>query len=131
MSSIGKQLKFLNKISLTTKPTQILINPDKYHGLKLTFQFQNHNGHMGARKFWREYLPTLKFYNPELNIDVVRIKNEDRNNVSVPCVMEITSKTGTPLATIDMRNKRDSEIVTEFLGKIQHTVIPEEDLIKV
>lgn len=130
-SSIAKQVKFLNKISSTTIKPQILVDTEKYLGLKLTFQYQNHNGNMGARKFWQTYMPTLKFYNPELAIDVIRIKNENKKDVSVPCVLEILSKEGKTIEAIDMRYKNDETIMDELLKKLEHTPVPKEDIITV
>lgn len=127
-SRVVKQLSVLEKLTLTTKKPQIIINPTKYHSLKLTFQAQNYNGHMGARKFWHEYLPTLKFYNPKFNMNLTRVKNENRA-VEVPCILELLDKEGKPLETIDMRNKMSEDIMDEFLKKIDHEIIPEDKLI--
>lgn len=131
MSSVAKQLKFLNKISYATKDAQILVNTSKYAGIKLTFQAQNHNGHMGARKFWHNYLPTLQFYNPSLKIDVVRIDNKDTKRRGVPCTLEIIAKDQKVLDKIDMVNKKDNLIMNELLERLEFEAIPEESLIKV
>ncbi|KAK5779573.1 mitochondrial 54S ribosomal protein mL61 MRP49 PWA37_002749 [Arxiozyma heterogenica] len=128
-SRVVKQLSILDKLTFTTKKPQIIINPTKYQSLKLTFQVQNHNGHMGARKFWREYLPTLKFYNPNFDMNVTRIKNDDKL-VQVPCVLEILDEQGKSLETINMKNKRSEDIMDEFLSKIDYEVISEDKLIK-
>lgn len=131
MSSIAKQLSFLNKISYNTKKAQVLVNPEKYLRLKLTFQVQNHNGHMGARKFWHEYLPTLQFYNPTLQIEVLRIKNENTKHAGVPCTLEVISREQNIVHSIDMRNKTDDKIMDELLANLEHQTISESDLIKV
>lgn len=128
-SRVIRQLSILDKLTLNTKKPQIIINPTKYISLKLTFQLQNHNGHMGARKFWREYLPTLKFYNPNFDMNVTRIKNENKL-VQVPCILEILNKEGKPVETIDMKNKRSEDIMDEFLRKVDHEIIPEDELIR-
>ena len=117
MSKVAQQLKFLNKISATTRLPQILVDPKKYSGLRLTFQTKNHNGHMGARVFWHNYLPTLQFYNPRMKFDVIRIKNEDKQK-SVPCKLEILSHEGSVVETIDMRNKMHEDIMKDLLDKI-------------
>ncbi|QLQ78999.1 hypothetical protein HG537_0B03460 [Torulaspora globosa] len=131
MSSVAKQLKFLNKISSTTKQAQILLDAAKYSGIKLTFQVENHHGHMGARKFWHEYLPTLQFYNPNFKINVIRIKNENKKFQGVPCILEILSNDNNVINSIDMQNKTDDTIMNEFLKKIEHKPVPEESLIKI
>ncbi|KAL3229656.1 Large ribosomal subunit protein mL61 [Nakaseomyces bracarensis] len=129
MSKVVRQLKFLNKISSTTREAQVVLNPEKYQRLALTFQVKNHNGHMGARKFWREYLPTLQFYNPNLRIDVTRVKN-DSKTTSVPCKLEAYDKSG-PVLEIDMRDQQALEIMNTVLQKLDHTKIPESDIITI
>lgn len=131
MSRVVKQLKFLNRISFATKKPQVVADPEKYAALNLTFQWQNHNGHMGARKFWREFLPTLQFYNPDLKIQVTRIKNDNNKDASVPCTLEIVSKDGSVVDQLDMKNKDQNAIMDELLSKLEHTRVPERDLVKV
>lgn len=128
-SRVVKQLSILNNLTLLNKKPQILINPTKYHSLKLTFQLQNHNGHMGARKFWQEYLPTLKFYNPNIPINITRINNENKS-LEVPCTLELLDQKGTVIKTIKMQNKKSEDIMDEFLSEIDHELIPEDKLFK-
>ena len=116
MSKVARQLKFLNKISSTTTDAQVILSPGKYQRLSLTFQTKNHNGHMGARKFWKDYLPTIQFYNPQLRIDVTRIKNESKT-VSVPCTLQA--------------NKHAPEILQSLLQKLDHERVPESQIISV
>lgn len=130
MSRVSRQLKFLNKISSTTLEPQILLNANTYSGINLTFQYQNHNGHMGARKFWQECLPTLQFYNPSMEFKVTRVKNEDKKNASVPCSLEIIGKDGKVLETLDMRNKQQQEIMQELLAKVEHERVAETDIVR-
>lgn len=131
MSRVTRQLKFLNKISAGTPKSQILVNPEKCAALNLTFQYQNHNGHMGARKFWHEYLPTLQFYNPSLQIRVTRVKNEDKKDVGVPCILQVLAKDGNVTSTVEMRNKDKDVIMDEFLTIVEHEKVPESDIIEV
>ena len=86
---------------------------------------------MGARKFWREFLPTLQFYNPDLKIQVTRIKNDNNKDASVPCTLEIVSKDGSVVDQLDMKNKDQNAIMDELLSKLEHTRVPERDLVKV
>lgn len=129
MSRVVKQLKFLNKISSTTPKSQILLDSSKYAGLNLTFQYQNFNGHMGARKFWHEYLPTLQFYNPSLSINVSRVKNENKK-VDVPCILEVIGPDAKVVEQVSMKNKTDTQIMDELLEKLEHTKVPEEQIVK-
>ncbi|KAG0673474.1 hypothetical protein C6P41_002732 [Kluyveromyces marxianus] len=130
MSRIVKQKAFLNKISATTVKPQVVLDPSKYSALNMKFQQQNFNGHMGARKFWHEFLPTLQFYNPTLPINVTRIKNEDKK-VDIPCVLQVTGPDGNVLAEVGMKEKHSSEIMDELLQKVEHTKVPSDQIIKV
>ncbi|KAJ9573115.1 Mitochondrial ribosomal protein L51 / S25 / CI-B8 domain [Nakaseomyces glabratus] len=130
MSKVARQLKFLNKISSTTTDAQVILSPGKYQRLSLTFQTKNHNGHMGARKFWKDYLPTIQFYNPLLRIDVTRIKNESKT-VSVPCTLQAIGTDGKVVEEIDMSNKHAPEILQSLLQKLDHERVPESQIISV
>lgn len=130
MSKVVKQTKFLNKISFTTKKPQILIDTSRYSSIKLTFQAKNHNGHMGARMFWRNCLPTLQFYNPSFKFDVIRIKN-DKKSIEVPCKLEVFTSDGKVAETIDMQNRMYDSIMDEVLQRVEHKSVPEDQLIKI
>ncbi|SMN19339.1 similar to Saccharomyces cerevisiae YKL167C MRP49 Mitochondrial ribosomal protein of the large subunit, not essential for mitochondrial translation [Maudiozyma saulgeensis] len=130
MSKIVRQKNFLNAISYTTKKPQVLINGSKYQGIRLTFQVENHSGHMGPRMLWRKYLPTLQFYNPNLKIDIIRIYNKNKAE-NIPCILEVLDKGGNTVETIDMKNKMYDSIMDEFLNKVDHKIIPEEELVHV
>ena len=86
---------------------------------------------MGARSLWKKYLPTLQFYNPDFKIDVVRIKNPDKKKKDIPCTLDIIANDGKVIDTLDMRNKMYDDIMDQLLEKIDHNVIPEENLIKI
>ena len=45
--------------------------------------------------------------------------------------MEIIDTTGKTIDTIDMKNKMYDKIMDEFLSKVEHKVIPEDELIQV
>ncbi|AMD20368.1 HDL376Cp [Eremothecium sinecaudum] len=128
MSSIKKQLQAINKISLTPK-SQIIVNNANVASLKLTFQYDNFDGHMGARKFWHNYLPTLQFYNPRLPIEVTRIVNKDKNK-RIPCTLNILGHDGRIAHEVDMRNKRDDEIMEELLTVLDHKPVPKDEIIQ-
>lgn len=40
--------------------------------IHLTFAQRSEDGHMGARRFWRDCLPSLKYYNPAIPMTVSR-----------------------------------------------------------
>lgn len=129
MPGVTKQLRFLNKISSTTIKPQIIIG-HSVTSIKLTFQQQSHNGHMGARKFWRNFLPTIQFYNPTLPIIVHRISNEDKKQ-QVPCCLEILGADSKLIHSIEMCNKSDVAIMDELLVNIEHNRVPDTEIVHV
>lgn len=131
MSNAKKQLDVLRRISMSTKAAQIMINNNKYQGLKLTFQFENHNGQMGARKFWQRYIPTLQFYNPNLRFEVTRIKNKQKSIKDVPCTLHVLGEKGKVMHTIEMRNRRDDEIMEQLLNTVEHNKVPEDQIVRI
>lgn len=130
MPSIPKQINFLNRISFTTPQAQLRLDP-AYTTLKLVFQYENHNGQMGARKFSSQFLPTLKFYNPHVQVDVIRIRNPNYRDSSVPCTLQALGADGKVLHSLDMKN-RHSENIIEELGKLLSCEkVPQDQLVQV
>lgn len=130
MPSVPKQLNFLNRISINTPKAQIRLDPSRYSALKLVFQYENHNGQMGARKFWNQYLPTLKFYNPELQMDVVRIRNSNYKDNSTPCYLQTLDRDDKTAETLEMKNKHSDAILDELNELIQYEKVPSDQLIE-
>ncbi|CCH60379.1 hypothetical protein TBLA_0C05820 [Henningerozyma blattae CBS 6284] len=148
-SSVIKQLKALNQISYTTKEALVYLKPDKIKSINLFFNFKNEDGHMGARKFWRNYIPTIQFYNPTLLVNVTRthppvilskkskikkvlpenmkfVSEQDLNR----CSLEVKDHNDKTINKIEMKSKHSTDILKEFLEQVEHEKIPEADLIK-
>ncbi|KAJ0167655.1 hypothetical protein CTA2_1314 [Colletotrichum tanaceti] len=111
-------------------------------------------GHVGPKKFWREMLPRLKYYNPAIPMVVNR-----KANVEGTAIMSVYfSATGAPVnpstlpqppssaidsskappplegvervVKIDMKNKHSEEILRHFLAETKARVIlpgPEDE----
>lgn len=131
-----KQKEFLNRISRDTRLSQILLNGSKYNNIRLTFAYKNSNGHMGARKFWHTYIPTLKFYNPSLGVEVERLRlikkgKKSKTNRLVDCKLEMFDNSSNKVLELDMRNKMSDAIMKELLEQIEYTQVPESDLVEV
>ncbi|KAF2497470.1 hypothetical protein BU16DRAFT_314982 [Lophium mytilinum] len=96
---------------------------------KINLEFAKHieGGHRGARKFWRDILPRLKYRNPAIPMTVSR-----HETPTGPSVLTVTFTTPTPAAgsstdatpvklearpplKIDMRNRVESEILNELV----------------
>jgi len=50
--------------------------PNDVKRLHLDFAARMYDGHMGARKFWRECLPRLKYHNPAVSMTVNRTADQ-------------------------------------------------------
>ena len=106
----------------------------------MDFAEKQNEGHLGPRKFWRSYLPRLKYHNPAISMTVHRTTNQ-----SGPATMTIFLSTEglvsvTPttdfmtnekVTTIDMKHRHESEILKDLLKITQAQVVdatPEEEL---
>lgn len=104
-------------------------------------------GHFGARKFWHNYLPRLKYHNPAVSMTVNRrIDQEGPATLTVffapppsttsasssPDVLSSTIATNSSLSThhpvereesIDVKHIRDSEIYSLLMGLAKATPV--------
>lgn len=96
--------------------------------IHLEFAAKFNNGHFGARKVWRNYLPRLKYHNPAVAMTVSR--HNDQEGPSELTVYYATPPENptarSPSITvdnsmqgrrdiIDMRHKHESEILNQFM----------------
>lgn len=106
-------------------------------------------GHFGARKFWHNYLPRLKYHNPAVSMTVNRRTDQEGpatltvflapppNTTSTsfsPDILSSTVATNSSLSThhpvereesIDVKHIRDSEIYSLLMGLAKATpVVP-------
>jgi len=101
--------------------------PPEIKGIHLDFAFKINNGHFGARKLWRLYLPRLKYHNPTVSMTTSRTIDQ-----SAPATMTITfvSSEGAVMTSsvdqngsmavemtevIDMKHKHESEILKQLM----------------
>ncbi|KAL7783041.1 mitochondrial ribosomal protein L51 [Trichoderma afarasin] len=84
MRSLGERLNLLRKlINIRCGPGAAIL-PAEVTRIHMDFALRLKGGHMGARKFWREYLPRLKYHNPSIPMIVNR---HDQNQL--PPIMTI------------------------------------------
>ncbi|KAF5622558.1 ribosomal MRP49 [Fusarium sp. NRRL 52700] len=77
MRSLGERFNKLRAIiSLRCGPGAAIFPPEVTR-IHMDFATSFKNGHMGAKKFWRENLPRLKYHNPSVPMIVNR---HSRNN---------------------------------------------------
>ncbi|OAQ72930.1 50S ribosomal protein Mrp49 [Pochonia chlamydosporia 170] len=145
MRSLGERFNLLRKlINLRCGPGAAILSPEVTR-IHMDFATRMSDGHMGARKFWRQYLPRLKYHNPSIPM----ILNRHDSN-ALPPVMTIymrtsatasTAETSQPassrtnlskaqppsadekIVTIDMKNKHSSDILEYFLAETRAKVL--------
>lgn len=109
--------------------------PHDVKRIHMDFAIKFNNGHFGARKFWRNCLPRLKYHNPAISMTVNRTKDQDgpatltiffappphlASSTSSPAPSSSTSSNTAPsehapfdrVGSIDMKHIRDSEIMS-------------------
>ncbi|KAF4123805.1 large subunit ribosomal protein MRP49 [Geosmithia morbida] len=80
MRTLGIRWNKLRKlINLQCGPGAAVL-PSEVTRIHMDFAHALRNGHMGPRKFWREYLPRLKYHNPSIPM----IVNRHRQNETAP-----------------------------------------------
>ncbi|KAM0516710.1 hypothetical protein ACHAPE_005344 [Trichoderma viride] len=142
MRSLGERLNLLRKlINIRCGPGAAIL-PSEVTRIHMDFAISLKGGHMGARKFWKEYLPRLKFHNPSIPMIVNR---HDQNQLpptmsiylrksdasppasSEPLAQPSSSRTNLSKAQpptadervvhIDMANKHSSHILEFFMAE--------------
>ncbi|PGH26632.1 hypothetical protein AJ80_01761 [Polytolypa hystricis UAMH7299] len=85
MPSILKRMRKLKSLldirtglgaAILPSPTGNISNFRPVTRLHLTYARKMYDGHMGARKFWRECLPRLKFHNPAIPMTVNQTEDQ-------------------------------------------------------
>ncbi|KHE82650.1 hypothetical protein GE21DRAFT_1310143 [Neurospora crassa] len=143
----------LQLLNIRAGPGAALL-PKEVTKVHMQFAHRIEEGHMGPRKFWRENLPKLKYWNPAVPMVINRTTDQKG-----PAVMTIyfrddkdAKPSSTPfptssadgsspapkpaqgerIVTIDMKNRNSSVILKEFLDKtgavaVQPTAKDEEE----
>lgn len=78
MSAIGRRMNHLRgQLSAIRNGPGAALLPATVTRLHLQFAHKGNNGHVGGRKFWQTYLPSLKFHNPAVPMIVNRVRDQD------------------------------------------------------
>ncbi|KAL8798595.1 MAG: hypothetical protein Q9182_006530 [Xanthomendoza sp. 2 TL-2023] len=128
--------------------------PKDVKRIHLDFAIKGNDGHLGARKVWRNYLPRLKYHNPAISMTVNRTPNQTgpatltvfyaspSTNAAgnAPSAAPSSSTTqSTPTSdhapferteTIDMKHRHESKILSELMDLTKATPViatPEEE----
>ncbi|AEO71639.1 b9124158-759d-4bed-ba1a-1b9ce1a4c226 [Thermothielavioides terrestris] len=139
MVGIGRRMNKLNAlVKIRTGPGAAVL-PRDVTRIHMEFAHKINGGHMGPRKFWREALPRLKYWNPAVPMVVNRTRDQEgpatltlyfrepgaslQSDVPQPSSStEGLAKAPAPaegerIVTIDMKNRRSEAILKEFLDK--------------
>ncbi|KAF8252310.1 hypothetical protein K440DRAFT_633590 [Wilcoxina mikolae CBS 423.85] len=91
--------------------------PPEVQRLVLTYASKVNDGHMGPRKFWRLYLPRLKYHNPEIQMDVIQNKT---TGGPATLVVEFNDRK----EVIDCQHKHENDIVKALFEITRAKPIP-------
>ncbi|CAD6574231.1 MAG: hypothetical protein ASARMPRED_006611 [Alectoria sarmentosa] len=105
--------------------------------IHLNFAHKLNDGHLGARKVWRKYLPRLKYHNPAISMTVNRTLDQGgpatltvffappprSSSATASSAPSSTDPSAAPsgyapaarIETIDMKHKHESEILSRLL----------------
>ncbi|RAL09639.1 mitochondrial 54S ribosomal protein mL61 [Aspergillus homomorphus CBS 101889] len=72
--------------------------------LHLTYARKMYNGHQGARHFWRNCLPRLKYYNPAIPMTVRQTDDQEGPAALTVYFAQQASKTAGLLATAELKD---------------------------
>lgn len=120
--------------------------PHDVKRIHMDFAIKFNNGHIGARKFWRNYLPRLKYHNPAISMTVNRTKDQDGPAIltvffappprlasasSSPAPSSSTTSNTAPsehapfnrTESIDMKHILDSEIMSSLMTLARATPV--------
>ncbi|KAJ3497784.1 hypothetical protein NLG97_g1639 [Lecanicillium saksenae] len=141
MRSLGERLHLLRKrlLNLRMGPGAAILPPEVSQ-IHMDFAMRTHNGHMGAKKFWREYLPRLKYNNPAVSMIVNRHSQNEQsptmtvylrtgsNAVAPTTAQPASSRVGLSKAQppasnerivqIDMKNKQSTNILEQLIAQV-------------
>ncbi|KAH8710080.1 CI-B8 domain-containing protein [Phaeosphaeriaceae sp. PMI808] len=111
-----------------------LILPKEVSKISMEFNTKLYGGHRGARKFWREMLPRIKYRNPSIPIAIER-----HSEPTGPSLLHIyTHASSSPAAadqapthTIDIRDQEEAQILDALVKAVGATPIaptPQEEV---
>ncbi|KAL8951573.1 MAG: hypothetical protein Q9222_002458 [Ikaeria aurantiellina] len=138
MKGVKKGLKQLARLYSVRLGQGAAVLPRDVKRIHLEFAFKINDGHFGARKVWRNYLPRLKYHNPAVSMTINRSQDQKgpaaltifyntlqessstaTSSLSSDSVREsISESTQNPfqrIETIDMKHRHESDILTELL----------------
>ncbi|KAL5118932.1 hypothetical protein ACEQ8H_003061 [Pleosporales sp. CAS-2024a] len=89
----------------------------------MEFNTEINGGHRGARKFWRNMLPRLKFRNPAIPMQISRHNDPDGPSLLHIYTRVPDTSAPTPTHTLEMRNLNEEEILEALVKTVGGTAI--------
>ncbi|KAK6460948.1 hypothetical protein DFJ63DRAFT_212131 [Scheffersomyces coipomensis] len=128
-SKILKQIYRLNLIAGNPENAYKL-NPEKYSKIELFLIQKNvHAQSVGLKKFWKDFLPTLKFHNDDIDFIMTRIKvNNKAEAAACPAKILVHGKDQKDNVEIDCANLHSSKILRQLVTKTGAVNIPLEEI---
>ncbi len=112
------------KLSLLKQGPGAAIVPPSIKSIHVTFSRRNADGHMGARKFVQTNLPRISFHNPQIDIQVNKIRPKDTKNEGIPAKIEIHGLSENP-TIMDVQHHHSDEICRQLLSKLKAVAVEE------
>lgn len=127
-SPILKQIYRLNLISGTQK-TAYRLGPDVKKIELFLISKNTYGPTAGLKRFWRDYLPSLKYHNDDVNFVVTRVRPETKEDiVKVPSKIVVYDANNKETTTIDCLGKHASNIFRKLKQATNATPVPESEL---
>ncbi|CAI5760183.1 unnamed protein product [Candida verbasci] len=130
-STIRKQIIKLNNLT-GTKETAFKFNPS-FSKFEMWIYLQNsipHPPSNGLKQFFVDYLPTLRFHNPDFEYKINTIMNVESESQlnKIPLKLKLS---GDDTVEIDCKGKSGSDILKELTEKGKLMPVSEEDIPKI
>ncbi|KAH6618898.1 hypothetical protein C7974DRAFT_416237 [Boeremia exigua] len=146
MVNIISRARKLQKLLWIRNGPGAVVLPKEVSKISLELNTKIHGGHWGARKFWRNMLPRIKYYNPSIPVEVKRHNSPEgasalhifmgstpntpdgSSNTSVPSMAATSDATpphgaAAPTYSIDIRDQHHTEILDALLAKLPESQI--------
>ncbi|KAL6717462.1 hypothetical protein ACLMJK_005377 [Lecanora helva] len=149
--NVAKRAKSLKALlDIRTGPGAAIVSNDVKR-IHLDFAYKINDGHFGARKVWRNYLPRLKYHNPAVSMTVNRTEDQQgpatltvffapasKSSATSSPAPSSSTDPSTPssnhapaerIESIDMKHKHESEILSQLLELTRgqpYEITPEE-----
>ncbi|KAF2185183.1 hypothetical protein K469DRAFT_707965 [Zopfia rhizophila CBS 207.26] len=131
MVNIIKRMRKLRELLWIRVGPGALILPKEVSKISMEFNTKINGGHRGARKFWREMLPRIKYRNPAIPIQISR-----HNDANGPAKLYIYTSPSSPSSTTDQNSTTTTNSTatqTPETAKPTHTIdlrmVPESQIL--